>query len=204
MAMTKTVLHRAGFALVSLLTLTGTASAGWRDQITSYDTGRLAHLEESRTAAMQQAKTRGGTGDFRVIQETFGPEAHSVPEQALLGKWRCRQMKLGGMTGYIVFSWFPCTISRVHGGLWFEKQGTQRMAGYLYPEQGDAWVYLGAQSARGEAWHRYSGHTGSLGGDVAPDDQVGALVGIGRNKLRIDLPAPATQESDFDAIELVR
>jgi len=29
-------------------------------------------------------------------------------------------------------------------------------------------------------------------------------VGIGRNALRIDLPTPATQESDFDSIELVR
>ena len=112
-------------------------------------------------------------------------------------------MKLGGMTDYAVFSWFPCRISRVNGGIWFEKEGTQRMAGYLYPENG-VFVYLGAQSARGEPWHRYSGNAASVGAPVNPDDQVGVLVGIGANRLRIDLPAPATQESDFDAIELER
>src|SRR5580692_4812568 len=204
MVMTNKVVHKAGFAVLALIALTGTASAGWRDQITNYDADRLTRLEDVRAAAVQEAQTRGGTGDFHAIQETFGSEAHGVPEQALLGTWRCRQMKLGGMTGYAVFSWFPCTIHQVNGGLWFEKQGTQRMAGYLYPEDGGFWVYLGAQSARGEPWHRYSGRYASVGAEVTPDDQVGALVGIGRNALRIDLPQPATQESDFDSIELVR
>jgi hypothetical protein len=204
MVMTKMVVHKIGFALLALTALTGTASAGWRDQITNYDADRLTRLEDVRAAAVQEAQQRGGSGDFRAIQETFGPEAHGVAEQSLLGTWRCRQMKLGGMTGYAVFNWFPCTISRVNGGLWFEKQGTQRMAGYLYPEDGGLWVYLGAQSAKGEPWHRYSGRFASVGAEVTPDDQVGALVGIGRNALRIDLPEPATQESDFDSIELVR
>ena len=191
-------------AAVALIALTGAAAADWQSQITDYDAGRLTSLEQSRADAVQQAETRGGTGDFRAIKETFEADPHSVPEQALYGAWRCRQMKLGGMTGYAVFNWFPCRISRVNGGVWFEKEGTQRMAGYLYPEQGGLWVYLGAQSARGEPWHRYSGRYASVGADTTPDDQVGALVGIGNNALRIDLPTPSTQESDFDAIELVR
>jgi len=202
--MTMQVVPKGIFVFVALMALTGSASAGWRDQITDYDAGRLTSLEQARADAVHQAETRGGTGDFRAIKETFEADAHGVPEQALPGSWHCRQMKLGGMTGYAVFSWFPCSITRVNGGLWFQKQGTQRMAGYLYPEQGGLWVYLGAQSARGEPWHRYSGRLASVGADTTPDDQVGALVGIGRNALRIDLPTPATQESDFDSIELVR
>ena len=202
--MTKMVVHKTGLALLALLALTGSASAGWRDQITNYDADRLTHLEDARASAVQEAQQRGGTGDFRAIQETFQNEAHGVPEQNLVGAWHCRQMKLGGMTGYAVFNWFPCSIKRVNGGLWFEKQGTQRMAGYLYPETGGLWVYLGAQSARGEPWHRYSGRFASVGSETTPDDQVGALVGIGRNMLRIDLPEPATYESEFDSIELVR
>ena len=70
-----------------------------------------------------------------------------------------------------------------NGGLWFEKSGTQRMAGFLYPQEG-MWVYLGAQSAKGEPLHRYSGRAASVGGDINPDDQVGVLVGIGNNHLR--------------------
>jgi hypothetical protein len=204
MVMTKTVSHKVLLGLAALLALTAPALAGWRDQITDYDATRLAHLEAARADAVREAETRPGTGDFHAIKETFEPEAHAVPEGVLTGRWRCRQMKLGGMTGYAVFSWFPCTISHVNGGLWFQKEGTQRMAGYLYPDEGGRWVYLGAQSAKGEPLHRYSGHAAFVGEDVAVDDQVGALVGIGNNRLRIDLPTPATQESDFDAIELVR
>ena len=44
----------------------------------------------------------------------------------------------------------------------------------------------------------------SAGSEINPDDQVGVLVGIGNDHLRLDLPSPGTQESDFDTIELVR
>jgi hypothetical protein len=200
----RTTAYKLCFTLAALLALTGTADAGWRDQITNYDADRLTGLEDARAAAVQQAETRPGTGDFNAIKQTFEAEAHGVPEKALFGTWRCRQMKLGGMTGYAVFDWFNCSIRRVGRGIWFEKQGTQRMAGWLYPEQGGLWIYLGAQSARGEPIHRYSGRAASVGPVTTPDDQVGALVGIGNNMLRLDLPNPSTQESDFDSVELVR
>ena len=193
----------ASLAALMLAGVSGSASAGWQEQIANYDTNRLADIADSRMRAIEQAEHGNGTGDFRAIKETFEPIGHDVPERVLYGTWRCRQMKLGGMTDYAVFSWFPCRISRVNGGIWFEKQGTQRMAGYLYPQNG-LWVYLGAQSARGEPWHRYSGNGPSIGAQANPDDQVGVLVGIGNNRLRIDLPSPSTQESDFDSIELVR
>lgn len=201
--MTKRVPHKLTFAALALLALTGSAHADWRDQISPRDVDRLAHLNEARDDALAQARHRGGTGDARAIPQTLEPASRAVPEQALYGNWRCRQIKLGGATGYYVFSWFKCRISRANGGIWFEKNGTQRMAGYLYPQE-SMWVYLGAQSARGEPLHRYSGRAASVGEDINPDDQVGVLVGIGNNHLRIDLPSPGTQESDFDTIELVR
>lgn len=203
--MTIQVGHKAGFVFAALLMLaaaTDNAHAGWREQISEADAARLADLENSRSRALAQAQHGDGSGDFRAIRETMGSPGHEVPESALYGTWRCRQMKLGGMTDYAVFSWFSCRISKVNGVIRFEKQGTQRMAGTLYPENG-MWIYLGAQSARGEPLHAYSGNGQSAGGAINPDDQVGVLVGIGNNRLRIDLPAPAV-ESDFDSIELVR
>lgn len=188
---------------VALLALSVPARADWRDEISAYDVDRLAHLNDARDDALAQARHRGGHGDVRALGAVFDPAPHAVPERVLTGTWRCRQIKLGGMTGYYVFDWFKCRISRVNGALWFEKDGTQRMAGYLHPQEG-MWVYLGAQSAKGELIHRYSGRAASAGEDINPDDQVGVLVGIGNNHLRLDLPSPATQESDFDAIELVR
>ena len=201
--MTRRVPRKLIFAASALLALTGTAYADWRDQVSPSDIDRLAHLNDARDDALAQARQRGGKGDYRAIERILKPEAHAVPEQALYGNWHCRQIKLGGMSGYYVFDWFNCRISKVGGGIWFEKNGTQRMAGYLHPQEG-MWVYLGAQSAKGEPLHRYSGHAASAGGDINPDDQIGVLVGIGDNHLRLDLPSPGTQESDFDSIELVR
>ena len=203
-AMTNRVPHKVVLASALMLAaVPQTAMADWRDQITPADFERLADLQHARQRGLAEAEHGRGTGDVRAIRETFDPAARAVPERALYGAWRCRQMKLGGMTDYAVFNWFPCRISKVNGGIWFEKQGTQRMAGYLYPQDG-MWVYLGAQSAKGEPLHRYSGNGASAGAAVNPDDQVGLVVGIGYNRLRLDLPSPATQESDFDAIELVR
>jgi hypothetical protein len=201
--MTKRVPHKIVFAGLALLALWSPARADWRDQVSPQDVDRLAHLNDIREDALDQARHRGGHGDVRAIGAVFDPAPHAIPEQTLAGTWRCRQIKLGGMTGYYVFDWFKCRIAHVNGGLWFEKEGTQRMAGYLHAQEG-MWVYLGAQSARGEPMHRYSGRAASAGEDFNPDDQVGVLVGIGNNHLRLDLPSPGTQESDFDAIELVR
>jgi Domain of unknown function (DUF4893) len=203
MVMTNRVPRKTVFAALALLALTGTAHADWRDQVSPRDVDRLAHLNNARDDALAQARTRGGSGDSHAIRQVLDPASRSVPEQALYGNWRCRQIKLGGASGYYVFSWFNCRISRTDGGIRFEKSGTQRMAGFLYPQEG-MWVYLGAQSAKGEPLHHYSGYSRTAGGDTNPDDQIGVLVGIGNNHLRIDLPLPGTQESDFDTIELVR
>ena len=147
--MTKRVPHKLAIAALAVVTLTGTAKADWHDQITRYD---VAASRSSRTIPRpgpERSRRRGGTGDIRAVQRLFAPEPRSVPERRSGRNWRCRQMKLGGMTGYYVFDWFRCRITRVNGQLWFEKTGTQRMAGYLYPSNG-MWIYLGAQSARGE------------------------------------------------------
>ncbi|MEP6830541.1 MAG: DUF4893 domain-containing protein [Rhizomicrobium sp.] len=201
--MTRRVPRKLILAASALLALTAPAYADWQGQVTPRDIERLAHLNDARDDALAQARQRGGKGDYRAIEKILRPAAHAVPEQALVGNWRCRQIKLGGMSGYYVFDWFNCRISKTNSGIWFEKAGTQRMAGTLYPQEG-MWVYLGAQSAKGEPLHRYSGRAASAGSEINPDDQIGALVGIGDNHLRIDLPAPSTQESDFDTIELKR
>src|SRR5580693_8327735 len=139
MVMTKQVPHKVTLAFAALLMLaaaTDAHAAGWREQISAADSTRLADLENSRDRAVAEAEHGKGAGDLRAIREPGGASGHDVPAHALLGNWRCRQMKLGGMTDYTVVSWFPCRIQRVNGELRLEKQGTQRMAGTLYPEGG--------------------------------------------------------------------
>jgi hypothetical protein len=177
--------------------------AGWQEQAAPSDIDRLVQLPQIREQALQDAQSGEGQGDARVISRVMGPQGRAIPEHALVGSWRCRQLKLGRMASYMVYdAWFSCAIRPMNGRLMLQKMnGSQRFMGYLYPENG-AWVYLGASSARGEPYHEYSGRAPSLGADVTPDDQIGLLTGIGDNHLRLEIPA--VQESLLDVVEFSR
>jgi hypothetical protein len=186
------------------MTLAATPSfAGWQDQASQADTNRLVQLPQIREAALADAQAGPGRGDARAIGQVMEPEGRAIPARALVGTWRCRQLKLGGMSSYMVYDqWFSCRIRPINGGLLLQKMnGSQRFMGALYPENG-AWVYLGASSARGEGWHDYSGNSASFGAEATPDDQIGLLTGIGDNHLRLEIPA--VQESLLDVVEFRR
>jgi uncharacterized protein DUF4893 len=168
------------------------AQADWHDHATAFDQRRLARLDEARDRALAEA------GD--AAREAFA--APSVSRGSLAGTWRCRTVKLGGMTPQMVYSWYRCRITDQGGVLAFEKlSGTQRMGGLLYPD-GDGYVYLGASWVKGETPHRYSGTGASFGARATPDDQAGRLVATA-DGARIEMPYPV-QESVFDVIELRR
>jgi Domain of unknown function (DUF4893) len=161
-------------------------------------------LEQWRDKAISETEHyNGGTGSFDALKSVLEPAGHTVARQSLIGNWHCRNMKMGGIDAYIVYKWFNCRIGVVDGALFFQKNdGSLRTQGFLYPENG-AWVYLGAASAKGEPWHRYSGRSASVGAPATPDDQIGMLTGIGDNRLRIEIPGPV-EESSYDIIELAR
>ena len=179
------------------------AFAGWREQASAADVDRLIQLPQTRQAAIWDAQNGNGQGDIRALARVMEPEGHGVPARALIGNWRCREMKLGRMSSYMVYNaWFACNIRPTRGGLLLQKMnGSQRFVGFLYPENG-AWVYLGASSARGEPYHNYSGNSPAIGAQVTPDDQIGLLTGIGDNHLRLEMPA--IQESLLDVVEFAR
>jgi len=190
-------------AAAALIASVTAASAGWQDQASDFDKGRLAALGEAKTKALGEAKGSGGTGDASAIDAVMGPASHAPSAGEVTGSWRCRTIKLGGITPYVVYGWFNCRISMRGGGLWLEKtSGSQRTAGFLYPGDG-GFVYLGASSVTGEPQHVYSGNGASAGAGATPDDQIGILTAISGNHLRLEMPYPV-QESTFDVLELKR
>jgi hypothetical protein len=181
------------FLVAFALCVPAFASAGWQDEATSFDQGRLARMDEARARGMSEA------GDVPAAQEALDGAASGG---SVTGAWRCRTIKLGGMARAVVYSWFHCRVKAYAGGLVFEKlSGTQRMAGRLYAE-GDGYVYLGASWVKGEPPHRYSGSGASLGARATPDDQIGRLIATSYGA-RLEMPYPL-QESTFDVIELRR
>ena len=189
------------FAAALLLAIP--AHAQWQDRLSSADLDRLTHLPEIREAALADAGHGPGRGDVNAIDPVMRAEGRTVPASALTGDWRCRQIKLGRMSAFMVYDrWSTCSIRPVRGGLLLEKSGgSQRFAGQLFSENG-AWVYVGASNVRGEPRHVYSGASPAVGAAVTQDDQVGLLTGIGDNHLRLEIPA--VQESLLDVVELAR
>jgi hypothetical protein len=199
---TARIFRSAAFSLVGVL-VSVPALAGWQEDASPAEIDRLNQLAQIRGAAMADAKSGQGQGDPRVISQVMEPQGRAIPAAALTGDWRCRQLKLGRMSAYIVYdAWFTCSIRPSGDGLLLEKTGgTQRFTGQLYQEQG-AWVYLGASSVAGEPRHRHSGPPPMLGAAVTPDDQIGLLTGIGDDHLRLEIPA--VQEALLDVVEFRR
>lgn len=193
----------AALVLVSTSAFASSAFASWQDRATLADMDRLDDLPQIRFLAVDQTHSGFGQGDAGAIHRVMQPESRTIPRRALVGTWKCRQIKLGGISSYMVYQdWFRCRIRQDRNGLVFEKlNGSQLMAGRLYEERG-AFVYLGASWVKGEGRHAYSGRAPSLGGTVRSDDQIGLLTGIGNDHLRLEIPA--TQESLLDVVELTR
>ena len=131
------------------------------------------------------------------------PEGRAIPAQALVGNWRCRQIKLGRMTSYMVYDgWFSCNIRPLQ---WrpAAAEDERQPALHRLPVSGEWRLGLSGRLQRpGEPWHNYSGASASVGAQVTPDDQIGLLTGIGDNHLRLEIPA--VQESLLDVVEFKR
>lgn len=195
--LTKTI---CGAAALSLLASTA-AFAGWREEASAFDAQRLSQLQESKDKGMQQASAGP---DMATIHEVLDPRSNPISESEVAGNWRCRTIKLGGISPSVVYGWFNCRASRRGGGLFFEKtSGSQRISGYLYPDQSGGLVLLGANTVKGEPQRHYSGNGASVGASATPDDAVGVMTSIGSGHARIEFPYPV-QESTFDVLELKR
>lgn len=195
-----TRLRNGALGVVAVVALgSSAADAGWQDRATPNDVKRLSLLDEARSKGLNEAGGRGA----EIARAVLDAAPMSASAGELAGRWRCRTIKLGGMAPAVVYSWFSCRIGDRGGELSFEKAGTQRLSGTLYPHESGGYVLLGSYSARGERRHIYSGNGQAVGAQATPDDAVGLLVATGRSSARIEFPYPL-QESVFDVIELKR
>ena len=195
------------FAIASFLFVATAANAGWQEQASRFDAQRLSRLDESRATGLDEATRGAPAADLAAIRSVLDTPAVEASSAALEGAWRCRTIKLGGVTPDVVYGWFRCRISLKGGAPYFEKlTGSQRTSGFLYP-QGGGFVYLGASyvTAYGppEKPPHYSGTGAAVGAPATPDDQIGLFSLLADGRVRLELPYPL-QESSFDVIELKR
>lgn len=175
------------------------ASDDWRANARREDVRRLERLDEAWDEALSEARLRGHGRALQALGAVADRTVSLSRPQPAPGTYRCRTIKLGSQNGtlpYVAYGWFRCRVALTPGGdLTLEKlTGSQRQAGYLYPDARHRLVFLG-----GVAWGSAEGRA-EYGRD-RERDQVGVFERVGANHYRLALPWPR-QESKLDILEL--
>jgi hypothetical protein len=163
--------------------------------ITPADRARLDRFEETRAEALEEARS-GDPVEVAKLHAVIGESKLSFGDWDMVGDWKCRVSKLGGLQPLVTYAWFRCRVADDGSGWRLEKlSGSQRTTGRFYTDADDRLVYLGSLSVNEEKPRPY--------GSGRRSDQVGYAFRTGPAAWRIELPAPAV-ESKFDIIEFSR
>jgi hypothetical protein len=186
-----------GLALAGLL-LAGPALAEgtFPGDLSTFDQRRLERFGTARQEAVAAARAGGKPAEVAVLNEVLKGEAVSLPPQRMAGEWRCRTLKLGGTPPLTIYADFKCRITDDAEGLRLDKlTGSQRTGGIFYDLGEKRLGYAGAEAWAAERPLRY--------GLDMQRDQVGYLVPLSADRMRLELPLPL-RESRFDILELRR
>ncbi len=203
------IIRLAGLSvLLSLLAVSGVAGdaagggpcgIGADLVLTKEDAVRLQELEATRSMGLAQALRLENGEERGVIAGLFENGFVPIPApDAVIGRYQCRTIKLGGNLPGTVYGWFACDIVPEDGALVIRKAtGSQKFAGILV-SAGQGLTYRGALTYGYE-------DTYVLYGEDRERDQVGCLSALGAdmNHFVLEMPRPVF-ESVHDVIELRR
>jgi hypothetical protein len=165
-------------------------------KLSEADIARFTAFDENRQSAVAEALGTDSPADRAGLQRVLAGEPQPIGEKDLLGEWRCRTLKLGGILPLVIYNSFKCRIFQESGVLVLQKtSGSQRTRGALYRIAADRFAYVGAGSLNDDPPAKY--------GDNAEENEVAFLAKAAPKRLRLEFPAPH-RESHFDIIELVR
>jgi hypothetical protein len=160
--------------------------------LTAADAERMGEFETSRSRGMAEAMLGAIEEERAAVAALFAPGVEAI-EAIPDGQYRCRTIKMGGISPLVVYGYFACEISE--GGARIEKtSGSQRFNGSLTLTDRSLF-YQGAQHYNDDPLRRY--------GEDEEFNQVGCLYRVAtQNVYRLELPYPV-HESTHDVIELI-
>lgn len=163
--------------------------------LSSKDFSRLATIEQSRVKGMAEAMLGESYQERQLVSKLYGMGI-GIPKTVPTGDYRCRTIKLGGISALVAYKYFDCRITQDGGLLSLEKlTGSQRLTGVFYSQENGV-AFKGAGHYGYEQPRDYN--------DDATRNMVGCLSeSLGQpGTLLLELPAPQF-ESTHDVIELV-
>ena len=163
--------------------------------MTSADKARLEKYEETRKAALAEARN-GNAAEIAELDALLAKPLLSLPDFDLGGEWQCRTIKAGGLSPLVVYGWFKCTVSDDGSGWKLEKtSGSQRTIGRFYDDGDKRMIYLGSFYVAADTPKPY--------GSGPDSDQIGYAFRTGPAEWCIEFPAPQ-YESKLDVLEFRR
>ncbi len=164
-------------------------------ELSKADVSRLQNLEVSRERGLTAAQVYDLSEEGNLIAALFAEGLEPPDPTSLAGDYRCRTIKLGGISPRTVYDWFQCRITAAGPGFSVEKlTGSQNFSGDLITVEG-GYILRGAGHYGDEAPRAYG---------VNPErDEVGCLMQVWGDPrhLVLELPEPKL-ESFHDVIEL--
>lgn len=193
-------MKKALFAGLAAALFAGPALA---QDIRPQEQARLDRFERVAGTALLEAISGGAVGDVAALTTALSGTPQVAFDPSLQGEWRCRTMKLGGLTRLTVYTNFKCRMSLDNTGVTFEKvSGSQRTSGRIEMRNGRA-VYLGVGYVSSESPQEYANLAPEFEGTGKITPDVAVFERISETRARLMFPAPVN-ESDFDILELTR
>ncbi|WGF88458.1 DUF4893 domain-containing protein [Marinivivus vitaminiproducens] len=186
--------------LTALVAMT-MASSAWADgffpgRLSPADQARLERFDEARAQAVADARARGKPDAVAELDAALAGNPGSIAPADMAGEWRCREIDMGGRLALAVGPEVRCRILDDAAGLRLETiDGSQRLSGTFY-DIGEARLgFAGALATGTDAPLPY--------GRSETRDQVGYVVPVARDRVRIEMPRPIAEFS-FQILELRR
>ena len=166
-------------------------------QLEPADQERLEMFDTARADAIAEARAGGSPEEVAELDDILAGEPMQIVPADVTGEWSCRTIKLGGTLPIVIYQEFRCRVFEDGVGLQLEKlTGSQRPYGVFYDTAELRLGFAGAVAwGDDEGRHRY--------GEDPERDQVGYLVQVAPDRMRLELPLPRV-ESHFDILELTR
>ncbi len=188
---------RTMFATVGLLfcTLPALGDGEVGKLITPADKVRLDKYGETRKAALAEARA-GNPGEVKQLDAMLAKPPVSFSDKDLTGNWRCRTIKVGGLSPLVIYGWFKCKVTDDGSGWRLEKvSGSQRTKGRFFDDGEKRAIYLGSGYVSTDPAKSY--------GSGPQTDQIGYAFRTGVGEWRIEFPAPY-YESKLDILQFKR
>jgi len=167
------------------------------------DAARLEGFSTAIGEALMEALAGGNAQDVAALTQALSGTPDIAFDETLVGNWKCRTMKLGGLSPLIVYTHFDCRFDLSSEGFTFEKlTGSQRTKGRIHLRDGRA-IYVGVGYVAGQTPPAYEDLPADFRSNGKIQTQVAVFERISPTRARLMFPSPA-RESNFDILELTR